>query len=89
MNDRSWKKILMAILGVTILGFSSFAFSEEMGQPINEEIAQPRAMAEEQAQKSLPMDEEMMAKWKEYSTPNENHQALNQIVGSWDYTIRH
>ncbi|MDO8580692.1 MAG: hypothetical protein Q7S13_04360 [Candidatus Omnitrophota bacterium] len=78
------------MMGITILGLSSFAFSEEMAQPINnEEITQPQAMAEEQAQKSIPMDEEMMARWKKYSTPNENHQTLNQIVGSWDYTIRH
>ena len=35
------------------------------------------------------MSEEMMAKWKEYATPNENHQILNGLVGSWDYTSKH
>jgi hypothetical protein len=29
------------------------------------------------------MTEEMMAKMKEFSTPNENHKVLEQLVGSW------
>jgi hypothetical protein len=29
------------------------------------------------------MTEEMMAKMKEFSTPNDNHQVLEQLVGSW------
>lgn len=34
------------------------------------------------------MDEEMMAKWKEASTPNENHKILNKLVGEWDHTLQ-
>jgi hypothetical protein len=30
----------------------------------------------------------MMAKWKEYATPNENHKLLNSFVGKWNYTIQ-
>lgn len=34
------------------------------------------------------MDEAMMAKWKEYSTPNENHKILDQLVGNWEYSLK-
>jgi hypothetical protein len=30
----------------------------------------------------------MMEKWKEFSTPNENHQVLGTLVGNWNYTIK-
>lgn len=30
----------------------------------------------------------MMAKWKEYSTPNENHKLLDFFLGKWDYTVK-
>ncbi len=31
---------------------------------------------------------EAMELWKEYATPNENHEVLNQLVGQWDHTVR-
>ncbi len=33
------------------------------------------------------MQQEMMAKWQEYSTPGEGHKALEPLVGTWDYTV--
>ena len=33
------------------------------------------------------MQQEMMAKWQEYSTPGEGHKALEPLVGKWDYTV--
>jgi len=30
----------------------------------------------------------MMEKWKEFATPNENHQVLGALVGDWNYTIK-
>lgn len=36
----------------------------------------------------MPSKEEMMAKWKEYSTPGESHKALDALVGKWKYTMQ-
>ena len=30
----------------------------------------------------------VMAKWKEYATPNENHKILDSFVGNWNYTVK-
>ncbi len=34
------------------------------------------------------MDDEMMNKWMEYATPNENHKVLDALVGEWDYALK-
>ena len=47
----------------------------DKGQPVEEKSVQG-------------MDADMMAKMKEYSTPNENHKLLNQFVGSWTYSMK-
>lgn len=39
-------------------------------------------------QEAAKKKEEMMAKWQEYATPGENHKALDQLVGNWDYTVK-
>lgn len=38
--------------------------------------------------KNAPGQDEMMQKYKEYSTPNENHKLLDAFVGDWDYTVK-
>ena len=38
--------------------------------------------------KTEPGQDEMMQKYKEYSTPNENHKLLDAFVGDWDYTVK-
>jgi len=44
----------------------------------------------EQAEKngSTSGQDAMMEKYKEYSTPNENHKLLDAFVGDWDYTVK-
>lgn len=50
-----------------------------------EASAQPIAAA----QTVMPgMDEAMMTKLKEYSTPNENHKVLDYFSDNWDYSIK-
>ena len=47
--------------------------------------------AEEKGSMSDHMDPamvEMMQKWQNYSTPNDNHKVLNKLVGSWTYTSK-
>jgi hypothetical protein len=47
------------------------------------------AWAQDAAEQAMPpgMDEEMMARMKDFSTPNENHRVLDYFVGDWDYTL--
>ena len=33
------------------------------------------------------VDDAMMKKWMEYSTPGENHKVLDYFVGEWDYSL--
>jgi len=35
------------------------------------------------------MKAEYMAKWIEYATPAEGHKVLEQLVGSWDYSLKY
>ena len=63
--------ILVLVLGLTITTDKVFAAS----------------ISKDQAAAMDPKMEAMMAKFKEYSTPNENHKALDTLVGSWDYTL--
>ncbi|MCA9400171.1 MAG: DUF1579 domain-containing protein [Candidatus Omnitrophica bacterium] len=35
-----------------------------------------------------PDQETMMKKWQEFSTPNDNHKVLNQLVGEWSHTVK-
>ncbi|MDP2654120.1 MAG: DUF1579 domain-containing protein [Candidatus Omnitrophota bacterium] len=52
--------------------------------PARAEEKPPAAASTEKAG----MDETMMAKWQEYSTPAEGHKALEQFVGKWDHTVK-
>ncbi|MEQ9619190.1 MAG: DUF1579 domain-containing protein [Deltaproteobacteria bacterium] len=47
-----------------------------------DETEQPEAEAMDK------MHQEMMAKWKEYATPGENHKALDPMAGEWEYTAK-
>jgi len=35
------------------------------------------------------MKAEYMAKWTEYATPGEGHKVLENLVGSWDYSLKY
>lgn len=49
----------------------------------------PTPMAAEVEVPPVPgMDEAMMAKMKEYSTPNENHRVLDHFIGNWEYSLK-
>lgn len=45
---------------------------------------EPEAMQEEQQ----PDQADMMEKWREYATPNEKHEILHSLSGTWGYTIK-
>lgn len=51
--------------------------------------ADAKSMEGDAAKAGAPaMDEAMMAKMQEYGTPNENHKVLQQLVGSWEYSVK-
>lgn len=36
---------------------------------------------------TMPGKQEMMKKWKEFSTPSSQHKILNALVGNWNHTV--
>lgn len=57
---------------------SSLIYAEDM--PGKMDAVAPAEMS--------PEDQEMMAKWQEFSTPNENHKALDTLAGNWNHTVK-
>jgi len=43
----------------------------------------------EQKEDMEKMKAEYMAKWQAYATPSEGHKVMEQLVGSWDYSLRY
>ena len=67
------------VLLALIVGTPSFAADED------KKAAEPAPAT----QAPMPgMDEAMMAKMKEFMTPNENHRVLDYFVGNWDYSMK-
>ncbi len=85
----------MVITGVTamVMGSGSLALSKEAASKEDSSktsapmVDKAMPMGDQQQGKAG-MSEEMMAKWKEYATPNENHKILDQLVGDWEYSIK-
>lgn len=48
----------------------------------------PPAPAKQAKAEKMPSKEEMMEKWKEYSTPGQEHKDLNKMIGVWKYTMK-
>ncbi len=71
-------KIFIFVLGLVGMGVCSIpVFAEDT----------PAMMAEGN-KAPAGMDDEMMAKMKEYGTPNENHKVLEYFIGSWMHTVK-
>lgn len=71
-------------LAIAVFTSTAFAAGEDM-----KKMDMPKAGAMAQAPKAGAMDEAMMAKFKEYSTPNENHRVLDVMIGNWTFTSKH
>jgi len=81
--------------GVLILALSSpaaIAAGEHGGSEMEyrgSAMEHKGSMAEHKGSGMSPEQEAMMAKWKEYSTPGDDHAVLNALVGNWSYTMKH
>ena len=71
MSRKNFKISFLTLLCITIFAANLFA-----AYPKKTQEAKPEAAA------APAMDEATMAKMKEYSTPNENHQLLQKFVGN-------
>jgi len=87
LQKKSKAVIFAATLGL-VVGMSSLAVAGYGKKAAEAPVEAAAPAAEAQAPAAGAMSEEMMAKMQEYSTPNENHKALQPLVGSWDYSLK-
>ncbi len=79
MRTTNLKLFYILMLGLTVtLSGQRFVHAEDAAPAVAAEVS-----PEEKAK-----NDEMMAKWMAYSTPGEKHQALDQLVGNWDTTMK-
>ena len=94
MKPKTSGVIFSVIAGILLAGTALPVFAEydkKEAPATAEKAAAPtdeKAMAPDGEAMAPAMDEAMMAKWQEASTPNENHQVLQDLVGSWNYTMK-
>ncbi len=75
MKFETQKFFIAVALGTTLI-FAGKVWAEDM--PASAEMS-----AEEKAKQ-----DEMMAKWMAYATPNEHHKVLEQLVGNWETKMK-
>lgn len=89
----SWlRKGIFAVvfLSLCTMGYAYKDKKKQVEAPSLEPVAVPvlDIAPAADAAPAMPSEEELMAKMKEYATPNENHKALEAFVGSWDYSLK-
>ena len=96
MKQRQTIFLLSVMLSLVFLATTQQAFAKKkeakmeaaVEAVVEEKVAEMTAEHTAGGDKMM-MDEEVMKKWQEYSTPGEGHAALNPLVGNWDYTMKH
>lgn len=77
-------KLYILFLIGSVLGLAAFsAFAQE-----SEESESAADVSAEDTAVAPATDDALMARMKDYSTPNENHKALEMLVGNWDAVIK-
>jgi hypothetical protein len=71
-------KKLILILGMAAIAASTLSFADTTVQKTTTTTTVVAPAVDPKAA--------MMEKFKEYSTPNQNHRVLDQMVGNWNYT---
>ncbi len=89
MRNTAWmRRVLTAfIFSIMTIGPAAFAQDQEPAALSAAEVP----VTDETAVKADPapaMDEALMAKFKEYSTPNENHKVLEAFAGNWTAVVK-
>jgi hypothetical protein len=82
MNSQNLSKTFLFLVIFILCGFITVVITSKAG-------VESKEKQESVNQKASEHDHDaMMEKWKEFSTPNENHKVLDALVGDWDYTIK-
>ena len=82
MNSQNLCKTFIFLVIFTVVGSLSIVVASQAAEESKEK-------QESVSQKTSEHDHDaMMEKFKEFSTPNENHKVLDRLAGNWDYTIR-
>lgn len=76
MNFQTLSKTFLLLVILTVIGSLCIVIETQAGEESNEKSASEHD------------HDAMMEKWKEFSTPNENHKVLETLVGDWDYSIK-
>jgi hypothetical protein len=76
MYFQTLSKTFLLLVILTVFGFLCIVIATQAGEESKEK------------QDSEHDHDAMMEKWKEFSTPNENHKVLDTLVGDWDYMIK-
>jgi hypothetical protein len=82
MNHKKLSKAFLFLVILTVFGSIAIVATSKAGEESKEKQGSVKQKASEHEHDA------MMEKWKEYSTPNENHKVLGALVGDWDYTIK-
>jgi len=82
MNFQNLSKTFLFLVILTVFGSLSIVVASQAGDESKEKQESVKQKASEHDHDA------MMEKWKEFSTPNENHKVLDTLVGDWDYTIK-
>jgi hypothetical protein len=82
MNPHNLCKTFIFLVIFTVFGSLSIVGPSQAGEESKEKQESVKQKASEHDHDA------MMEKWKEFSTPNENHKVLDTLVGDWDYTIK-
>jgi hypothetical protein len=82
MNPKKLSRAFLFFIIFTVFGLVAIVATSKAGEESKEKQGSVKQKASEQDHDA------MMEKWKEFSTPNENHQVLGTLVGNWNYTIK-
>jgi hypothetical protein len=76
MYFQTLSKTFLLLVILTVIGSLCMVIATQAGEESKEN---PASEHDQDA---------MMEKYKEFSTPNENHKVLDPLVGDWDYSIK-
>ena len=80
--------LLLVTVNLTFAGYGKKAEQPAAAEQTVVAAGQAAAAVGDQAAVDA-AKQEMMARFKDYSTPNENHRVLDAVVGDWTYTSKH
>ena len=95
MSRKSSRNLLVAaglfsllVLTMTAVGEETKMDDSKMMMDEGSAMTGDSKMMADAGKEGMKMDDAMMAKMKEFSTPNENHKQLDKLAGSWDFTMK-